>query len=288
MNSLQVKNIIKNYGDVRALNNVSIEFQPDRIYGLLGRNGAGKSTLLNIITGRVFADQGDVLLDGKKVTENDEALRNIFMMSEKNYYPEAMKVNEAFRWTKEFYPNFDSNRAMDLANQFGLGVRKKIKSLSTGYCSIFKLIIALCVNVPYVFLDEPVLGLDANHRELFYRVLLEGYSENPSAYVISTHIIEEVSGIIEDVIIIRDGEIIAMESREELLSKYYSITGSISAVDSFVTGEKVLGADVLGGLKTAYVEGTPDKKSVPAGLEIAKVDLQRLFIKLTNAQEVVK
>lgn len=286
MKGLSIRNVSKNYGDVQALRNVSIELQPNKIYGLLGRNGAGKTTLLNIIAGRIFADQGQVLLDDKPVTENDEALKNIFMMSEKNYYPEAMRAAEAFRWTKEFYRSFDEERAMELSKRFGLDFRKRIKALSTGYCSIFKLIVALCVNVPYVFLDEPVLGLDANHRELFYRVLLEAYSENPTTFVISTHLIEEVSGVIEDVIIIGNGEIIRAESREDLLSRYYCVSGSIAAVDRYITGKKLLGTDALGGLKTAYLEGTADSKSNPSDLEITKMDLQRLFIKLTNSSEV--
>jgi ABC-2 type transport system ATP-binding protein len=288
MKGLFIKNISKNYGDVQALKNVSIELQPNKIYGLLGRNGAGKTTLLNIISGRIFADQGQVLLEDKPVMENDKALKNIFVMSEKNYYPEAMKVAEAFRWTKEFYISFDEKKALELSAKFGLDVKKKIKSLSTGYCSIFKLIVALCVNVPYVFLDEPVLGLDANHRELFYRVLLEAYLENSSAFVISTHLIEEVSGVIEDVIVIHNGQILRAEPREELLSRYYCVSGSITTVDRYIADKKLLGADILGGLKTAYLEGAVDSKSISADLEITKMDLQRLFIRLTNSSEVLK
>ena len=139
------------------------------------------------------------------------------------------------------------------------------------------------MNVPFVFLDEPVLGLDANHRELFYRVLIECYSANPASYIISTHLIEEVSAVLEEIILIRNGEIILKESRDELLNKYYSVTGSISAVDSYAEGRKVIGDDTLGRMKTAYIEGIPDRNSVPAGVEISKIDLQRLFIQLTNA-----
>lgn len=283
MNGLKITNVNKNFGDVRALKNVSVELQRNKIYGLLGRNGAGKSTLLNVITGRIFADSGTVSLDGENVVENDKALPNIFMMSEKNYYPENMKVSTAFRWTKEFYPGFDANKAMELSKRFGLNINKRIKSLSTGYGSIFKLITALCVNVPYVLLDEPVLGLDANHRDLFYKVLIEKYAENPATFVISTHLIEEVSGVIEDIIIIREGEIVRNESRDSLLSRYYCVSGRISDVDSFTAEKPVIGSETLGGLKTAYVEGTMYKKDVPANLEISKMDLQKLFIQLTNA-----
>ncbi|HHY63795.1 MAG TPA: ABC transporter ATP-binding protein [Clostridiaceae bacterium] len=282
MKGLSVTNVTKRFGDITALDRINLYFGENRIYGLLGRNGAGKTTLLNTITGRIFADEGSVILDGSPVTENESNLSRIFMMSESNYYPENMKVADAFRWTGEFYDSFDRDRAVELSGRFGLSLNKKIKSLSTGYGTIFKLVTALSVNVPYILLDEPVLGLDANHRDLFYRVLIETYSENPATYIISTHLIEEVSGIIEDVVIINKGRIIRNEPRESLLSKYYCVTGHISAVDEFARDKKVIASETLGGLKNAYIEGTPDKRSMPEGLSISRMDLQKLFIQLTG------
>lgn len=281
MSGIEVKNVTKNYGDVCALNNVSLCFEENKIYGLLGRNGAGKSTLLNVITGRVFADSGNVLVDGELAAENDKALSKMYLMSEKTYYPENMKIKDAFLWSKHFYPNFDAEYAMKIAKLFELNTKKAVKSLSTGYASIFKLVIALSVNTPYILLDEPVLGLDANHRDLFYRTLIEKYSENPCTIIISTHLIEEVSNVIEDIVIIKHGKVIENESREELLSKGYTVTGSASVVDAYVVNKKVIGIDSLGGLKTAYVLGVMDHK-VPEGIEVTRLDLQKLFIQLTN------
>lgn len=282
MKCLSVDNVTKRFGDITALSGINLDFYENKIYGLLGRNGAGKSTLLNIITGRLFADEGSVTLDGTPVIENEKNLSRIFMMSENNYYPESMKVSEAFGWTKEFYPSFDMERAYDLSERFGLSPNKKLKSLSTGYSSIFKLITALSTNAPYILLDEPVLGLDANHRDLFYKVLIEVYSENPATFIISTHLIEEVSGIVEGVVVIDAGRIICNESRESLLSRYCCITGAVSAVDAFVQDKKVIASETLGGLKNAYIEGTVVKGSLPEGLNISGIDLQKLFILLTN------
>lgn len=138
------------------------------------------------------------------------------------------------------------------------------------------------MNAPYILLDEPVLGLDANHRDLFYRILIERYSENPCTIVISTHLIEEVSNVIEDIIIIKQGKIIKNESREELLSQGYTVSGVASIVDDYVADKNVIGVDQIGGLKTVYVLGKLDK-NVPEGIEISKLDLQKLFIQLTNA-----
>jgi len=280
MKCLSVDNVTKRFGDITALSGINLDFYENKIYGLLGRNGAGKSTLLNIITGRLFADEGSVTLDGTPVIENEKNLSRIFMMSENNYYPESMKVSEAFGWTKEFYPSFDMERAYDLSERFGLSPNKKLKSLSTGYSSIFKLITALSTNAPYILLDEPVLGLDANHRDLFYKVLIEVYSENPATFIISTHLIEEVSDIVEGVVVIDAGRIICNESRESLLSRYCCITGAVSAVDAFVQDKKVIASETLGGLKNAYIEGTVVKGSLPEGLNISGIDLQKLFILL--------
>src|ERR1035437_4847795 len=225
MSGIEIKKISKSFGDVQALKDVSVVFEENKIYGLLGRNGAGKSTLLNVITSRIFADSGEVTVDGITAADNDLALQKIYMMSEKNYYPDTMKIKDAFKWTKEFYPDFDAAYAKTLADRFELNLNKRIKSLSTGYSSIFKIVTALSTNVPYILLDEPVLGLDANHRDLFYKIVIEKYSANPCTIIISTHLIEEAAGVIEQVVVIKDGSIIRDEPREELLSKGYTVSG---------------------------------------------------------------
>lgn len=281
MKGIEIKNLTKHYGSTCALDNVSLTFKENKIYGLLGRNGAGKTTLLNTVTNRIFADSGEVLVDGDIAKENDSALGKLYLMSEKTYYPERMKIKDVYKWTKKFYPDFDEAYAREIAKQFELNVNKSIKSLSTGYKSIFKLTVALAVNTPYVFFDEPVLGLDANNRDLFYKMLLKKYSENPCTIVFSTHLIEEVSGVIEEIIIIKHGTVIRNESCEELLSKGYTVTGAISAVDSYTAGKNVIGEDVIGGLKTAYILGTAPKDEA-SNLAITGLDLQKLFIKLTN------
>jgi len=280
--SIEIRKISKSYGNIFALDQVSFTFEEDKIYGLLGRNGAGKTTLLNIITNRIFPDTGEVLIDGIPVKENDDALKKVYMMSENNFYPAGMKIKEIYRWTKEFYPDFDTEYANKLADMFELSLNKTVKSLSTGYNSIFKIIIALSVNTPYVFLDEPVLGLDANHRDMFYRLLLEKYSESPSTYVLSTHLIEEVSNVIEHIIILKKGKIIKDESREDLMSYGYAVSGKASLVDEFIIDKNVIGIDSIGGLKSAYIMGQVPKGNLPEGLEISKMDLQKLFIKLTD------
>ena len=200
MSTIVIKNLSKNYGTTRALDDVSLTIEPEKIYGLLGRNGAGKTTLLNILTNKIFASAGEVTVDDQPVCENDAVLGELFYMSERNLYPEGLKVKEVFRWTKEFYPQMDMAYAHALAKKFGLNIDKKIKELSTGYGSIFKAILALSSNASIVIFDEPVLGLDANHREMFYKELIANYSVHPKTIIISTHLIEEVADTLEEAI----------------------------------------------------------------------------------------
>lgn len=282
MKKIEVINVGKSFKEVKALDEVSLEFEENKIYGLLGRNGAGKSTLLNIISDRICADSGEVMIDGECNVNNDKALLKIYLMSEKNFYPETMKVMDAFKWTKNIREEFDIIEAKRLSELFQLETNKKLKSLSTGYTSIFKVIMALSFDVPYVFMDEPVLGLDANHREMFYRVLIESYADNPRTFILSTHLIEEVSNLIEEVVIIKDGNIIKQESCEKLLQSGYTISGKSSDIDLYCQGKHVIGENVLGNLKVAYLIGQADKESLPEGIEISKLDLQKLFIQLTN------
>lgn len=280
MNAIQVNNITKRFGEVTALQNVTLSFEAGKIYGLLGRNGAGKSTLLNLISNRIFPTEGEITVDGEPARENDRAQGKLYCMSEKTLYPDTMRVREAFRASRCFYPEFDLDYALKLAQKFDMNVKTKIKGLSTGYTSIFKLIIALASNAPYILLDEPVLGLDANHRELFYRELIENYSEHPRTIVISTHLIEEVADLIEQVVIIKKGEILLNRPAEEVRQMGYSVSGKGSDVDAYIADREVLSVDSLGGLKTACLLGKPE--GVPASLEVASLDLQKLFVQLTN------
>jgi len=286
--TIELRNISKSFGDTKALDDVSLKIEEGKIYGLLGNNGAGKSTMLNIITSRYFADNGDLLLNDEPMDDNDEALGQIYMMSEKNYYPESMKVKDALLWASRFYPHFDRERANRLADMFNLPLKKKIEALSTGYTSIFKIVMALSTNAPILLFDEPVLGLDAQHRDMFYKLLIEHYSENSCTIVISTHLIDEAANLIEHCLIIKKGRIIKDVPCEELQSAGYNISGPAALVDEYLRGKTILSSNNLGGLKTACLGGfMPDRADLPQGLEVSKLGLQEYFIQLMNDESEV-
>ena len=256
-----------------------MHFESGRIYGLLGRNGAGKSTLINIIANRIFASEGEITIDGLPSVENMAIHEKIYCMSETDLYDSNLKVKDLFKWTSRFYDHFDLDQAFEIADGFHLDVNKRFKSLSKGYQSILKLTIALSLDLPYIIFDEPVLGLDANHRELFYSLLLKNYEQRECTYIIATHLIEEVAHLIEDVVLIDQGKILLQDSVEHLLQNAYCVSGFASEVDQYCLGKEVLGQDTLGGMKIAYIKGQPQASEK---LQFSPINLQKLFVKLTE------
>ena len=280
MRGIELKNLTKYYKDTKALEDVTLTIEYGRIYGLLGRNGAGKSTMVNLISNRIFPTSGEIYVDGEPSIENDKALRKIFTMSEHNLLPVDKKFRDSVKIVKMFYPELDEQYAFALADKFELDVKKKLMGLSTGYSSIAKLIIALASGADYIFFDEPVLGLDANHRELFYKELIDRYANTGSTFIISTHLIDECASLIEKAIIIDKGRLITADDTERIMENSYTVTGPAELVDKYITGRTVIGSDTVGGIKSAYVKGKAE--NVPQGLEISKASLQSLFIQMTN------
>lgn len=283
--AIELKHVSKSFGGVHALSDVSLSFGGGKIYGLLGSNGAGKTTMLNIITNRLYADSGEVLIDGESAPGRDKALSKVYMMAEQNLFPESMKVKAALKITADFLPSFDLELAMELAKKFGLPMNKKVKALSTGYSSIIRIILALSAGTPYVIFDEPVLGLDAQHRDMFYRLLMEHCGGGEQTVIISTHLIQEAAPLIEHAVIIKDGKILRNAPAEELKGAAHTVTGPAGLVDGYIAGRRVLNTTSIGGLKTVCVEGEPDAR-VPAGLEVSPMGLQDYFISLMNEEGV--
>lgn len=279
---IKADNIIKKYGRNYALVGVSVEIEKGRIYGLLGRNGAGKSTLMNIITNRVFATSGRCTLDGEELLENDKALNRIYAMSESVTMPAGLTFKQAVNITADFYGGFDKDYAYSLAEKFKLDPKKRLSALSTGYLTVSKLILTLASGADFLFFDEPVLGLDANHRDLFYRLLVERFADQNCGIVISTHLIEECQALVENVIMINKGKIIAAGATDDILSQGYSITGAERIVTDYCCDKTVLSQRKIGTICSAYLKGKPE--NVPDSLEVSRPDLQQVFINLTGEE----
>ena len=282
MEQLNISHLSKKFGRRVILDDVSFTLEPAKIYGLLGRNGAGKSTLLNLISNRIFPTSGSIKLGDQEVN-TDQTLDKIFLIGEDNLYYKQVKINQMFDLADGAYGNFDYQNAEQMLKQFELDGNQKFAKLSTGQKTAAKISLALNVDADYIFLDEPVLGLDANHREIFYQELIKSYQKRPRTIVLSTHLIDEIQQLVEHVILIDRHRVLEDADVQDLLDRAYDISGPAKLVDQYTEGLNVLSTTDLGNIRTAHVfDQLPEDRILPDQVQIGHYDLQHLFIYLTN------
>jgi len=282
---VEVSHLTKRFGSVTAVDDASFIIQENTINGLLGRNGAGKTTIMSLLTGQEFATEGEVRVFGRPPVENADVLRNVCFVKESQRYPDDFRPSHVFRSAPWFFPNWDAAFATELIREFRLPLDRRIKKLSRGQLSAVGVIVGLASRAPLTFFDEPYLGLDAVARQLFYDRLLEDYAAHPRTIVLSTHLIDEVSNLLENVLVIDEGSIIINAAAEELRGSATTIVGTRAAVESFVAGREVLAREGIGGIASVTVGAlsAADRALAPAaGVELSPVSLQQLIVRLTQ------
>ena len=209
--SILVKNLVKQYGEQRAVNNASFEVKKGEIVGFLGPNGAGKSTTMKIITGYLRADTGNAFVCGLDVNENAIAIKKkIGYLPESNpLYPE-MYVREYLSFIAGIHELTNAVRAVEkVITLTGLTIesKKRISQLSKGYKQRVGLAAALIHEPEVLILDEPTSGLDPN-QIVEIRNVIKQHGQNKTV-LFSSHILQEVEAICDRVIIINKGQIVA-------------------------------------------------------------------------------
>lgn len=285
-NVIEVKNLTKRYRDVVAVDDVSFTIEKDTIYGLLGRNGAGKTTVMSILTAQNFATSGDVRVFGMQPYENAKVLSRMCFVRESQKYPDDALPKHAFGAAKLFFPNWDDELAAQLIDDFQLPQKTRIKKMSRGQLSAVGVIIGIASRAEITFFDEPYLGLDAVARQIFYDRLLEDYTEHPRTVILSSHLIDEVSNLIERVLVIDHGRIVMDEATDAVRDRAANIVGDASAVDAFVASRQVIHRESLGNVASVTVLGALSladrERLAAAGLDVAPVSLQQLIVRTTQ------
>ncbi|TYP75457.1 ABC transporter ATP-binding protein [Paenibacillus methanolicus] len=289
MNAIaKVTRLSKVYSGTAAVAGVSFTLEANKIYGLLGRNGAGKTTIMHMLTAQSFPTSGEIAVFGEAPYENDKVLSRICFIKESQKYPDHYRVCDVLRASALFFPNWDADFAERLLADFRLPLKRKVKKLSRGMLSSVGIIVGLASRAPLTIFDEPYLGLDAVARSLFYDRLLEDYAEHPRTVVLSTHLIDEVSQMLEHVLVIDQGRLLLDEDTEDLRGKAFAVSGAAVKLEAFLSGRQALDRQSLGSIGTAVVwseRGAEDRRAAEAaGLELAPVSLQQLVVYLTNGK----
>ena len=286
---IEVQNLTKRYKEKRALDNVSLSLDGGAIYGLLGRNGAGKTTLMSILTAQNFETSGTVKVFGEHPYENARVLGRICFVRESQKYPDDAYPRHAFKAASLFFPHWDQALADELIADFQLPMKQTIKKLSRGQLSAVGVIIGLASRAEITFFDEPYLGLDAVARQIFYDRLVEDYAEHPRTVILSSHLIDEVSNLIEKVIVIDNGAILLNEDTDAVRDRAVTVVGDAAKVDAWASGREILHRETLGRVASVTALGALSSEErtevTAAGLDLAPVSLQQLVVRLTQKAE---
>lgn len=210
---LECKNLTKKFGAKTALKDVNLKLNSGKIVGLLGPNGSGKTTLIKLINKLLTPTNGEILIDGNPPGIKTKNI--ISYLPDCNYLSDRMTTLELIDMFTDFYNDFNAKTALDMIENLHINPKERLKTLSKGTKEKVQLILVMSRRAKLYLLDEPIGGVDPATRDYIINSIISNYSENATV-VISTHLITDVEQILDDVIFIKDGEIVLNDSADNL------------------------------------------------------------------------
>lgn len=212
-NILEIKNLNKKYFTKTALEDVNLTLEKGRILGLMGPNGSGKTTLLKIIAGLQHSTSGFVQVCGHDIGLETKKL--VSFLPDKNVLYPFMKSIDALNFFSNYYDDFDMKKALDMLDFMKLDKNEKVSAMSKGMIEKLNLTLAFSRNAKLFVLDEPLGGVDPVARDRIISTIIKTYNED-SSIIISTHLVNDVERIFDDVCFIGKGKVILSGSAEDL------------------------------------------------------------------------
>ena len=204
-----------------ALDGVTLEMQSGRVFGLVGENGAGKTTLMKHLLGSLTPQSGEVrVLDHEPVRDPVSVLARVGYMSEDRDLPRWMRLNELLRYTAAFFPDWDQDYAESMLAQFDLDPASRVRTLSRGELAKASLLLALAHRPPLLLLDEPSSGLDAVSRRDILAVVVRSVAEEGRTVVFSSHLLDEVERVADDVAMIHHGKVVLNDTMDNIRANH--------------------------------------------------------------------
>lgn len=210
---VQCMGLTKTYGGKVALNQIYLNLERGRIIGLLGPNGSGKTTMIKIMNGLLNPTAGEILINGQRPGVDTKF--SISYLPERTYLQPGMKVMEIVQYFQDFYPDFQVDRAYDMLARLQIQPYERLKNLSKGTKEKVQLILVMSRNADLYVLDEPIAGVDPASRDYILHTIVANYNRN-ATILLSTHLISDVENILDEVVFIRQGNIILQAGAEQI------------------------------------------------------------------------
>lgn len=229
---IKIENLVKNFGTLKAVNNLTLEIEDGEIFALLGLNGAGKSTTIKILCSLLKKDGGTVTINGLDLDKDEKEIKRLIGLSpQETAVAPNLTVEENLKFIADIYDIKDKNAVTEMIEKFSLGSKSKVlaKRLSGGQKRRLSLAMAFIVKPKILILDEPTLGLDIKVRRDLWKLIRE-FSEN-STVILTTHYLEEAEALSNRIGIMKNGEIVALGTAKEITEK----SGSSSFEDAFLS-----------------------------------------------------
>lgn len=207
------ENLTMKYGKRQVLNNVSFQLDRGKIIGLLGPNGSGKTTLIKLSNGLLTPKKGNIIIDGHKV--GLETKKMVSYLPERSYLDNSLKIYQIVDLFQDFYEDFDVNKAYNMLKDLKINPEDRLKSMSKGTKEKVQLILVMSREAKLYMLDEPIGGVDPAARDYILRTIISNYNPDASV-IISTHLISDIEQVLDDVVFIKEGEVMLHKPVDEI------------------------------------------------------------------------
>ena len=210
---VEFKDVYKGYGKKQVLNGINLNIPKGKIVGLLGPNRSGKSTMIKLMNGLLSKDSGIILINGLKPSK--ETKKIVSYLPERTYLNDWMKVKDILEFFKDFYSDFDMEKAEEMLKSLNIDKNEKLKTMSKGTKEKVQLILVMSRKAELYILDEPIGGVDPAARSYILKTIMTNYLED-STLLIATHLISEIENICDEVIFISNGNIVLQGNVDEI------------------------------------------------------------------------
>lgn len=286
MTVITCRDVTKTYRFYNVLENLNFSIQANTLTGIIGRNGVGKTTLMKMIAGFTDVTSGEMNVFEEKPFNNLFVSSNVLMLDEELTFPEGMTVKDILVECQRFYPQWDDRFAKHLLQYFNLQPTSKLYILSKGKKSTFHAIIGLAARSPLTIFDEPTNGMDAAVRKDFYRALLKDYIAHPRTILLSSHHLEEIEDLLEDVLLIHKRSILFHGSVTELQEKFMTLMGNEDKLKDYIHSEDVISLQRTAPYITMTVNNRLSEQELEAlrenGVRTSTVSANDAYVALTQ------
>ncbi|MBQ6788235.1 MAG: ABC transporter ATP-binding protein [Lachnospiraceae bacterium] len=283
--------ICKRFDNIEAVKDVSVTIKKGEVFGLIGTNGAGKSTFLRMVCGVLKPDSGEIFVDERPIYENPDAKRDIFYISDDQYYLSNATPIEMMHFYKDFYPSFDTERFQNMLGKFQLDSKRKINTFSKGMKKQLSVLLGVCANTKYLLCDETFDGLDPVMRQAVKSIFAGELTNRDFTPIIASHNLRELEDICDSVGVLHQGGVLMQKDLEEMKLNIHTIQcvfANQSDEEQLLQALDVVKAEKRGTLNLITVRGKREEILAmvnaysPIFAEVLPLSLEEIFISETE------